>query len=217
MAAESKSAAKRQVWNKGLTVGQRDAFTPAQVKRIRNVLVRRGVPGLRDLALFSVAIDTMLRGQDLVSLLVRDVQGPNGAIRSVISVRSTGKNRSVLRCALTKNTAVALGRWIEVSGLKAADHVFPSRRTKRHRAMSARQLSRLLKMWVAEAGIDPKKYGTESLRRTKALHILNNTGDLEAVRALLGHEKIESTSHYLRIRTLPKKSDPIALSSSFEI
>ena len=217
MAVKSKSAAKRQVWNKGLAVGQRDAFTPAQVKRIRNVLMRRGVPGLRDLALFSVAIDTMLRGQDLVGLVVRDVQGPNGAIRSVISVSSTGKNRSALRCSLTKNTAAALGRWIEVSGLKAADHVFPSRGTRHNRALSARQLVRLLKMWVAEAGIDPKNYSTESLRRTKALHILNNTGDLEAVRVLLGHEKIESTSYYLRIRTLAKKSDPIALSSSFEI
>jgi integrase len=216
-AAESKSAAKRQVWNKGLTVGQRDAFTPAQVKRIRNVLVRRGEPGLRDLALFSVGIDTMLRGQDLVTLLVKDVQGPNGAIRSVISVRSAGKNRSALRCALTRNTAAVLARWIAVFDLKAADYVFPSRSTRRHRAVSVRQLGRLLKMWVAEAGIDPKKYSTESLRRTKALHILNNTGDLEAVRVLLGHQKIESTSYYLRIRTLAKKSDPIALSSSFKI
>jgi integrase len=215
MAVESKSGSKRQVWNKGLEVGQRDAFTAAQVKRIRNVLMRRGVPGLRDLALFSVAIDTMLRGQDLVSLLVKDVQGPNGAIRSVISVRSAGKNRVALRCALTKNTAAVLGRWIAVSDLKAADHVFSSHRTRR--AVSARHLSRLLKMWLAEAGIDPEKYSTESLRRTKALHILNSTGDLEAVRVLLGHEKIESTSHYLRIRTHAKKSDPIALSSSFEI
>ena len=80
--------------------------------------------------------------------------------------------------------------------------------------MTVRQMNRLLKFWVAEAGLDPKKYGKESLRRTKALHILNGTGDLEAVRMLLGHAKIESTSKFLRIT---KKSDPIAISRAFDI
>ena len=75
-------------------------------------------------------------------------------------------------------------------------------------------MSRLLKSWIAEAGLDPKKYGKESLRRTKALHILNGTGDIEAVRVLLGHTKIESTARYLRIA---KRSDPIAISRTFDI
>src|SRR3984893_11433497 len=57
-------------WNKGLEVGKRDGFTPHQVKRIRGLLADRGVPGLRDLALFSTAIDTMLHGQDLLPLVV---------------------------------------------------------------------------------------------------------------------------------------------------
>ena len=52
MALKKKRAAKRRAWNKGLEIGQRDAFTPAQVKRIRQVLAGRGVPGLRDLAPF---------------------------------------------------------------------------------------------------------------------------------------------------------------------
>src|SRR6266550_1463277 len=63
MAPEKKILAKRQAWNKGLEIGKRDGFTPAQVKRIRGLLADRGVPGLRDLALFSTAVDTMLHGQ----------------------------------------------------------------------------------------------------------------------------------------------------------
>ena len=62
MAPKKKIAIKRQAWNKGLQVGKRDGFTPAQVKRIRGVLKARGAAGLRDLALFSTAIDTMLHG-----------------------------------------------------------------------------------------------------------------------------------------------------------
>ena len=63
-------------------------------------------------------------------------------------------------------------------------------------------------------GLDPENYGNESLRRTKALHILNGTGDIEAVRVLLGHTKIGSTARYLRIA---KRSDPIAISLAFNI
>ena len=66
--------------------------------------------------------------------------------------------------------------------------------------MTMRNLSRLLKDWVAEAGLDPADYSVESLRRTKALHILKGTGDLQTVRALLGHVQIESTARYLGLK-----------------
>jgi integrase len=216
MAPKKKIAVKRQVWNKGLQVGKREGFTPAQVKRIRDVLADRGVPGLRDLALFSVAIDTMLRGPELLDLTVKDVQIPNGAIRSLIKIARPG-GKPPLRCTLSEKTAKALGRWIAVSGVKGTDYIFPGQGAGRPHPMSGRQLHRLLKLWVTEAGLDAKKYSNESLRRTKALHILNSTGDLETVRVLLGHDKIESTSHYLSFASIAKKSDPIAISRAFDI
>src|SRR5438132_13178043 len=104
MALKKKRAAKRRAWNKGLEIGQKDAFTPAQVKRIRQVLAARGVKGLRDLALFSVAIDTMLRTPELLDLTVKDVQLPNGTIRSVIKVVSS-RRMPLVQCALSKPTA----------------------------------------------------------------------------------------------------------------
>jgi hypothetical protein len=77
---------KQRAWNKGLEVGKRDGFTPDQVKRIRGLIADRGVPGLRDLALFSTAIDAMLHGQDLLALVVGDVQRRDGSMRPVIEV-----------------------------------------------------------------------------------------------------------------------------------
>jgi integrase/recombinase XerD len=186
------------------------------VKRIRDVLADRGDPGLRDLALFSVAIDTMLRGPELLNLTVKELQIRNGAIRSLVKIARPG-GKPPLRCALSEKTTKTLGRWIAVSGINGTDYIFPGQNAGRPRPMSGRQLHRLLKLWVAEAGLDPKKYSNESLRRTKALHILNSTGDLETVRVLLGHEKIESTSHYLSFASIAKKSDPVAISRAFEI
>jgi site-specific recombinase XerD len=208
-----KRAAKWSAWNKGIELGQKDAFTPDQVKRIRHVLTRRGGQGLRDLALFSVAIDTMLQGPELLNLTVKDVRRSDGEIRSVIEVARHRRKPSV-RCALSKVSANALGKWIAVSGKKRADYIFRGRGGNSSRPMTVRQMSRLLKSWIAEAGLDPKKYGIESLRRTKALHILQGTGDLETLRVLLGHAKIESTARYLRVT---QKSDPIAISRAFNI
>jgi integrase len=208
-----KRIVKKRVWNSGLEIGQKDAFKPAQVKRIRQLLADRGVQGLRDLALFSVAIDTMLQGPELLNLTVKDVAFANGTIRPTIEVART-RRKPPVRCALSKATAQALGKWIAVSDKKRRAYIFPGRSSGHPRPMTVRQMNRLLKFWVAEAGLDPKKYGKESLRRTKALHILLGTGDLETVRVLLGHTKIESTARYLRI---DKRSDPIAISRAFDI
>src|ERR1700716_770184 len=92
-----KRIVKKRVWNKGLEIGQKDAFTPAQVKRIRQLLADRGVQGLRDLALFSVAIDTMLQGPELLNLTVKDVALANGTIRPTIEVARTEKASGPMR------------------------------------------------------------------------------------------------------------------------
>jgi integrase len=107
MALKKKRSAK-WTWNKGLEVGQKDAFTPAQVKRIRHILADRGVRGLRNLALFSLAIDTMLQGPELLNLTVKDVAHANGTIRSIIEVART-RRKPPVRCTLSKETARALG------------------------------------------------------------------------------------------------------------
>jgi integrase len=206
--------ARRRGWNKGVEVGKKDAFTPDQVKRIRGLLAKRGVSGLRDLALFSIAIDAMLRGRDLLGLLVRDVQNRNGSLRSTIEVSQ--KRSPPVRRALSKSTARALEKWIAHSGKKASDYLFSGRDATSGRPMTPRQLNRLVKLWVTEAGLDPTKYGADSLRRTKALHILRSTGDLRTVGALLGHVKIESTSRFLGVETT-SDYDALEVSRTFEI
>ena len=212
MQRNKKIATKRQAWNKGLVIGKRDGFTPAQVKRIRGLLDDRGAAGLRDLALFTTAIDTMLHGQDLLKITVKDVQSRNGSVRSVIEVAQSRRAPPV-RCALSRVAIRALEKWIAASGKKRGNYLFTGRGAG-DRPMGTRQLSRLLKDWVIEAGLDPSVYSIESLRRTKALHILKGTGDLQTVRALLGHVQIESTARYLGLKT---KVDPIEVSRAFDM
>ncbi|GGA34316.1 hypothetical protein GCM10011498_39320 [Amylibacter cionae] len=62
---------KRKAWNKGRIIGQKRPLLAKQVWAIRARLELAGV--LRDLALFNVAIDSKLRGCDLVKLSVIDL------------------------------------------------------------------------------------------------------------------------------------------------
>jgi integrase len=79
--------------------------------------------------------------------------------------------------------------------------------------LTTRQYARLVGQWVASIGLDPLKFGTHSLRRTKATLIYRRTGNLRAVQLLLGHTKIESTVRYLGIEI----DDAIEIAEKIEV
>ncbi len=213
MAIDKRKQQKRSTWNKGVAVGQRGPFTPSNVRRIRALLAKRGDAGLRDLVLFSTAIDTMLHASDLLSLTVKDVRQRNRIMRDTLKVTTASKG-GVVRCTLSKETRSILESWINSSAKKPSDHLFTGRTKGHSKPLTARQMSRLLKGWAGGIGLDPGAYGTESLRRTRATHILSETGHLEAVRLLLGHSDIGSTARYLGA---VKQPDPLAISRAYEI
>ena len=79
--------------------------------------------------------------------------------------------------------------------------------------MTTRQYARLVSKWIANIGLDPRIYGTHSLRRTKATLIYRRTGNLRAVQLLLGHSKIESTVRYLGIEV----DDALAIAEQVDV
>ena len=67
--------------------------------------------------------------------------------------------------------------------------------------------------WHMRVGLDPRLFGTHSLRRTKATLIYRRTGNLRAVQLLLGHTKIESTVRYLGIEV----DDALAIAEQVDV
>ncbi len=196
MASTRPSQGRRQPWNKGVKAGQRKSFGPSDVRRIKKRLAKRGDAGLRDLALFSTAIDTMLRAQDLLGLIVKDVRKRNRVMRGTLDLTTANKGRGV-QCTLSKATMSTLDNWIDQSAKKPGDYLFTGRTGDISKAITHRQSGRLVKFWANDIGLDPSLYGTESLRRTRAMYILDRTGNLEAVRVLLGLNDIGSAARYL--------------------
>ena len=194
--AKKKAKRKRTPWNKGREVGQRAPLSLAEVARIKKMLAKRGDSGLRDLAVFSTAVDTMLRAQDLLGLTVIDVRKRNRVMRDTLQLKTVRYGQAV-RCALSKSTMNVLAKWIKQSGKKAGDYLFTGRLGGGLTPMSARQLSRLVKTWTEGIGLDESSYGTASLRRSRASHLLNKTGNMEAARIMLGLADIPTTARYL--------------------
>ncbi len=213
MAIAKRKRQKRSSWNKGVEVGPRAPFTPSNVRRIRALLAKRGDAGMRDLVLFSTAIDTMLHASDLLSLTVKDVRQRNHIMRDTLKVTTAGKG-GVVHCTLSKETRKVLEIWIDSSAKKLRDHLFTARAKGHSKPLTARQLSRLVKTWAAGIGLYPGTYGTESLRRTSDSQILSETGYIDAVRILLGHIDIGSTARYLGA---VKQPDSLAISRAYEI
>jgi hypothetical protein len=71
----SSPAQHRTPWNKGKLIGAKPPLRPKHVWAIRTQLMIEG--RTRDLALFNLAIDSKLRGCDVVALKVDDI-APNG-------------------------------------------------------------------------------------------------------------------------------------------
>ena len=186
-------APKRTPWNKGKLTGAKPPLRQKHVWAIRTKLqIEQRV---RDLAIFNLAIDSKLRGCDVVALKVEDV-APSGYSVDRATVRQKKTGRPV-RFELTEQTRQAVDDYIRTAGKKPGEPLFTGPRGGRK--MTTRQYARLLYEWIASIGLDPHLFGTHSLRRTKATLIYRRTGNLRAVQLLLGHTKIESTVRYLGI------------------
>ena len=193
---------------KGKLVGQKPPLKPKDIWAIRIQL--QNAHQARELAMFNLAIDSKLRGCDLVNLRVRDITHGNQILARAMVVQR--KTQRPVQFELTEPTRAAAATWIEQAKLKPEQCLFPSRlSTSPH--VSTRQYARIVHQWVAAIGLDPTIFGTHTMRRTKATLIYKRTKNLRAVQLLLGHSKLESTVRYLGIEV----DDALEISEQTEI
>ncbi len=198
----------RPAWNKGRIVGQKRPLLPKHVWAIR---VRLEISGnARDLALFNLAIDSKLRGCDLVRLKVADVYAA-GQVKQRASIIQS-KTRKPVRFEIAEGTRNSLASWLDDPMMIGSQHLWPGRFHDRPH-ISTRQYARLVRDWVTSIGLEASAYGTHSMRRTKVAQIYRKTGNLRAVQLLLGHTKMDSTVRYLGVEL----EDALAISEAVEL
>lgn len=198
----------RSPWNAGTKVGPKRPLKPRDIWAIRFYLDEH--KRLRDRALFDLAIDSKLRGCDLVKIRIGDIMSA-GSFRDRATVIQQKTDRPVQFEIMTE-ARKSLKAWLDRRGGTIRNFVFPSRIDYLGH-LSTRQYARLVDEWVSTIGLDKREYGTHSMRRTKAALIYKATGNLRAVQILLGHTNIENTVRYLGVDV----DDALTLSERTEL
>ncbi len=157
------TAPKRVPSNKGKLIGAKPPLRPKHVWSIRTKLQVDG--RTCHLAMFNLAIDSKLRGCDVVTLKVEDVAPSGYAVdRATVRQKKTGQP---VRFELTEQTRQAVDEYLRAATKKPGEFMFTGRRGS-GRSITTRQYARLVSESIACIGLDPHLFGTHSLRRTKA-------------------------------------------------
>jgi integrase len=113
---------KHVPWNKGKMVGAKPPLRPKHIWSIRTKLhVEYRV---RDLALFNLALDSKLRGCDVVALKVDDIApGGYSVDRATVRRKKTGLP---VKVELSEATRQAVDEYLRISGKRPGDLSSPA-------------------------------------------------------------------------------------------
>jgi site-specific recombinase XerC len=152
------AALGRPAWNAGRQGGVKKPLKQRQIWAIRFFLDREG--RMRDRALFDLAIDSKLRGCDLVKIKIRTlVTGQEIRTRSMVVQQKTGRP---VQFEITTEVRASLLAWLQRRAGTADDYAFPSR-VDHADHLSTRQYARLVDEWVTTIGLRREDYGTRTL------------------------------------------------------
>src|SRR3954452_16519243 len=136
-------ASKRVPWNKGTLTGAKPPLRPKHVWSIRTKLQIES--RACDLAMFNLAIDSKLRGCDVVAIRVENVAaGGYTADRATVRQRKTGRP---VTFELSEQTRQAVDDYLKATGKRPGEFLFTGRRGP-DRSMTTRQDARLVSEWI---------------------------------------------------------------------
>ena len=185
---------EKNAWNAGVSVGKKSPLTKEEVTSLYEAFLvgeRR-----RDLAMFTLAIDSMLRAGDLLKLKFKNVRDSTGKMRARIQVKQ-GKTKNPVICVLSLTARECLCGWIDSAHLCDRDFLFPGRDRRKH--LCSRQYQEIVKRWVERLSLPPELYGTHSLRRTKSSMLYAATKDSAKVQIVLGQTTLAAAQQYLGV------------------
>jgi site-specific recombinase XerD len=185
---------RRRVAYRKTSSPQIDILSRTEITRLVN-----SEPDVRNRAFFTLAYGSGLRVSEVVSLKVEDIDSE----QMRVFVRCS-KNRKSRYTILSKVALRALREyWTAYRPCSPSGYLFPHRSDDKKPCTTAR-VERAFTKACRRAGIR-KDTGLHCLRHCFATHLLEEGADLFAVKELLGHANIRTTSLYLHVANLHSK------------
>jgi site-specific recombinase XerD len=170
-------------------------LSPDEIKRVLTMAT-----SLKARAMLTLSYGCGLRAGEVVRLRAGDIDSEQMIIRVVQS-----KGRKDRHVMLPNDVLELLREWWKVRPPKRDADVAPEQRwlfpgRTDHQPVTTRQFNRLFKQAAKAAGLR-KALSLHSLRHSFATHLLEDGKDIRVIQALLGHVKLETTAHYVRVAT----------------
>lgn len=168
------------------------------VKAIKAILANK----LRDLALFTLGINTNLRASDLLRIKIGMVRDLEPGDELVLNEKKTGKER---RITLNKTVITALREYLDEVDSDDAAPLFQSQRGHDH-PLTVPSVNRLVKQWCKSINLKGN-YGSHSLRKTWGYHQrVTHKVDIPVLMECFNHSSQKQTLAYLGIQPEEIKS-----------
>ena len=173
----------------------RKPFTLEEISALFNAINRKSIVGKRDFVIFKLFYTTGIRVSELIGLELNDLDMTNGMLR----VHGKGeKERFVPLLSSMLEVFQDYLKVIRPSFLHGNEEeaLFLSHHGQPIRGRDGLQHN--LKGYCRKAGIT-RKIGTHHFRVTCATRLMEGGADVRHIQDLLGHEKIETLEHYLKV------------------
>ena len=162
------------------------------IKSIKAILANKP----RDLALFTMGINTNLRASDLLRITMGMVKGLEPGDEIVLNERKTGKER---RITLNKTVITALRAYIDLVDYDDTTPLFQGQRNN-DKALTVPSVNRLVKQWCKSINLKGN-YGSHSLRKTWGYHQrVTHKVDIPVLMECFNHSSQKQTLAYLGIQ-----------------
>jgi len=161
-------------------------------------------------------IDTLLRSIDLRHLKYQDVVDIHGNTKSHI-ICGQQKTKRTVECYLSAPTREAVAHWITVSNKHHEDYLFTHLRKRNDRPdntpIGRNNMALIIKQCVSAIGLDPTRYSTKTLRKSRVKPILKLAAyNHQIPQILLGHANINSTIQYCEV----DRDEALAISAAVQ-
>lgn len=156
--------------------------------------------GTMCLLLWAFGVNTSLRISDILPIQVKDVLGD----KLYLKEKKTGKRQEI---ALNKGITDILEGYIK--NMQPDDYLFSGRQGG-NKPISRQRASQIIKEAVSAIGLNPDRISCHTMRKSRALRIYQQTGDIALVMKMLNHSSQAVTLRYLGLEQ--EKLDAVNLS-----
>ena len=172
-----------------------------------NKIKRIDIDYFRNLTLLTLMLNTAIRREEVVNIKVKDVN----LSQSLILIHGKGDKERIVY--FNDNVKYLLSEYIashrELFKLSCnSEYLFLTQKAEK---MNVATVNRIFNKYIDKANLSDKGFTVHTMRKTCATEMYKRSGDIYAVKGMLGHASLETTQRYAKLGEEQKRMAAMAV------